>query len=325
MESGGSNMTQNLPADSPAEIAASDPNILYVGRWDQSQSEIAHGNWTGHYLRAKFTGTSVSVKLRNGTKLAVSIDGEPIRFVIAKAGVTRLNEQPLKPGEHLLQLGSGGQNEEVAFQGLVLDSAAATKPVDPKLIIEFIGDSITTMFVGNNFAWATAGMLGCDLTQISFSGVALTSGYGCLADKVGQDTQYFCLKNFNHLKEDPQIPWSFSYTPKIVVILLGQNDQCGKTPSAIFTDTYTRFVKNIRAKFPDAMFVVMRTFGGPYEKEIAAAATSLRQEDPKVHYVDTTGWLSKEDFVDGIHPNASGHLKAARKLANALAPVLQEN
>ena len=318
-------MTQPPPSDAPTEIAVSDPNILYVGRWDRSQPEVAHGYWTGHYLRTKFKATSVSVRLQVGTKLAVSIDGEPIRFVSANAGVTRLHEQPLKPGDHLLQLGSGGQNYEVAFQGLLLDPGAEIKPVEPKPIIEFIGDSITTMFVGSNFAWAAAGMLDCDLTQISFSGVALTTGYGCLADKVGQDTQYFCLKNYNHLNESPQIPWNFSYKPKIVVILLGQNDQCGNTPPATFTDTYIRFVRKIRAKFPDATFVIMRTFGGPYEKEIAAAAAALRQRDPKVHYADTTGWLADKDFVDGIHPNASGHLKAARKLANALAPVLKVN
>jgi hypothetical protein len=195
-----------LATQPTTEVLATDPNITYIGRWDRSQPGIACGNWTGHYLRTKFTGTTVSVQLQNGTRLAVSIDGEPIRFVTANAGVTLLNEQPLKPGDHLLQVGSGGQNEEVAFQGLVLDSGATTKPLTPKPIIEFIGDSITTAFVGSNFAWATAGMLGCDLTQISFSGIALTNGYGCLPDKVGQDTQYFRLKNFNHRKESPQTP-----------------------------------------------------------------------------------------------------------------------
>ncbi len=314
-----------LPSGPPVEVSSSDPNILFVGRWDRSEPEIAHGNWTGHYLRTKFTGTSVSVKLREGTQLAVSIDGEPVRFIKAKAGMTPLNEQPLKSGEHSLQIGSGGQNHEVTFQGLLLDPNAETKPVEPKPVIEFIGDSITAMFVGNNFAWATAGMLDCDLTQISFSGVALTSGFGCLPDKVGQDVQYFQLKNFNHLKENPRTPWSFSYTPEMVVILLGQNDQCGKEPSATFIESYISFVKNIRAKFPDARIVMMRTFGGPYAKEIASASETLRQTDPKVHYVDTTGWLGKEDFVDGIHPNAVGHLKAARRLADALAPVLQES
>jgi lysophospholipase L1-like esterase len=318
----GASVDFKLATQPSTEVLATDPNITYIGRWDRSQPQIAYGYWTGHYLRTKFTGTSVSVRLEKGTRLAVSIDGEPIRFVPANAGVTPLSEQPLNPGDHLLQVGSGSQNEEVAFQGLALDSGATTKPVEPKPIIEFIGDSITTMFVGNNFAWATAGMLGCDLTQISFSGIALTNGYGCLPDKVGQDTQYFRLKNFNHLQEIPQVPWNFSYTPKMVVILLGQNDQCGNAPSVTFTDSYIAFVRNIRAKFPAAPIVMMRTYGGPYEMEIAAAAATLRQGDPTVHYVDTTGWLGSEDFLDGIHPNASGHLKAARQLANALAPLL---
>ena len=314
-----------LPVGSPTDVGSNDPNITYVGRWDRSQPEVAYGYWTGHYLRTKFSGTSVSVRLQKGTRLAVSIDGDPVKFVTAKTGLTQLNEQPLKHGEHLLQVGSGGQNEELAFQGLVLDSGATTKPVEQKPIIEFIGDSITTMFVGGNFAWATAGMLGCDLTQISFSGIALTNGYGCLPDKVGQDTQYFRLKNFNHLQEIPQVPWNFSYTPKMVVILLGQNDQCGNAPSVTFTNSYIAFVKNIRTKFPKAPIVMMRTFGGPYELEIAAAAATLRQGDPKVHYVDTTGWLGIEDFIDGIHPNSGGHLKAALHLANALSPILSGN
>jgi hypothetical protein len=246
-----------------------------------------------------------------------------MRFVGAATGVTRLNEKPLKPGDHLLRLGSGGQNEEVAFQGLLLDPGAMTKPVDPKPIIEFIGDSITTMFVGNDFAWETAGMLGCDQTQISFSGVALTDGYGCLHSKVGLESAYFLLKNYNHIDEKPEVPWNFSYTPAMVVILLGQNDQCGKTPSETFIAAYQKLVTGIRAKFPQAPIVMMRTLGGPYEKEIVAAYEALHQTDPDVHYVDTTGWLNKEDFVDGIHPNDGGHLKIARKLADEIAPFLK--
>jgi lysophospholipase L1-like esterase len=68
---------------------------------------------------------------------------------------------------------------------------------------------------------------------------------------------------------------------------------------------------------------MMRTYGGPYEQEIAAAAATFGQADPNVHYVDTTGWLGPEDFIDGIHPNSGGHLKAARQLANALSPILR--
>jgi lysophospholipase L1-like esterase len=317
------------PAASPAastapgpavEVRGSDPNILYLGRWDLTDSGVALGYWNGHYVRTKFSGTSVGVRLRNPVQLAVSIDGEPLRFINAQAGVTLLNDKPLKPGDHPLQIGSGGQNYEVAFQGLVLDPGAMTKPVTARPVIEFIGDSITTG-VGSNYAWCAAEMLGRDHTQIAFSGVALTNNYGC-SSKIGMDVQYFRLKNYNHSKDDPQLPWRFSYTPEVVVINLGQNDQCGKAPPEAVTASYMQFVKNIRARFPDAPILMMRPFGGPYEKAIREAWEILRQTDPKVTFVDTTGWLGKDDYVDGIHPNATGHLKAARLLANAIAPML---
>ena len=57
-----------------------------------------------------------------------------------------------------------------------------------------------------NYAWESAEMLGADHTQIAFSARALTTGYGCADDKTGLDTQYFQLKNFNHLDDKPQTP-----------------------------------------------------------------------------------------------------------------------
>ena len=40
--------------------------------------------------------------------------------------------------------------------------------------------------------------------------------------------------------------------------------------------------------------------------------------DANVFYVDTTGWLQRGDFTDGLHPNVEGGAKAADKLAAAL-------
>jgi hypothetical protein len=68
--------------------------------------------------------------------------------------------------------------------------------------------------------------------------------------------------------------------------------------------------------------VMLRTLGGPYEQEIRGPWMELRKTDPKFHCVDTTGWLVSEDYVDGIHPKANGHLKLARLFFNELAPIL---
>ncbi len=174
-----------------------------------------------------------------------------------------------------------------------------------------------------NYCWLTGEALGVDHTQISFSARALTSGYGCGDDKAGLDVQYFRLKNFNYGDDSPPVPWDFSYTPKIVVINLGQNDQCGSESSETMTASYVGFMQKIRAKFPQAQIAALRTFGGPYEASIRQAVATLTSTgDRKVHYIDTTGWLEKDDFKDGIHPNDAGNVKAARRLAPLLRPLL---
>ena len=302
-----------------------DPDIRYIGRWDKGKPADYHGYWTDCYLRTRFTGTTVGIRLDGGTQLIVSIDGEKDRVVNAGPGVTALNPAPLKPGLHTLLVGSAGQNYEVGFQGLTLAPGAYTVAALPHPLIEFVGDSITTIFSDGNYSWMTGAALGCDHTQISFSGVALTSGYGCLSDKTGLNLQYFRLKNFNHLADAPPVPWDFTaYTPKIVVINLGQNDQCGGEPALTMTASMENFVRAIRAKFPAAQIVVMRPFGGPFAADEAAAVQELNAGgDSRVHYVDTTGWLDpKTDFGDGVHPNPAGQAKAAQRLIPLLRPLL---
>lgn len=302
-----------------------DPHLLYIGRWDRSVPEVAHGYWTDVYLRTCFTGTSLGIRLDGGTQLLVSIDGETPRVVNAGQGVTALNAAPLTGKTHTLLVGSAGQNYEVGFQGLVLAPGAKTMPAIRLPLIEFVGDSITTIYSNGNYSWQAATALHADHTQVSFSGVALTSGYGCLPDKTGLNLQYFRLKNFNHLTDAPPVPWDFTaYTPKIVVINLGQNDQCGGEPALTMKASMENFVRAVRAKFPVAQIVIMRPFGGPFAADEQAAVQELNAGgDARVHYVDTTGWLdAKTDFGDGIHPNPAGQAKAAQRLIPLLRPLL---
>ena len=214
------------------------------------------------------------------------------------------------------------------FQGLTLDAGASTRPAPTRPIVEFVGDSITTgggqTLPGTvNYAWESTEALGADHVQIAFSARALTTGYGCADDKAGLDTQYFQLKNFNHLSDKPQTPWDFSYAPSVIVINLGQNDQCGGEPEAVMTASYVGFVQKLRAKFPQAQIAALRPFGGPFEAAIRKAVETLTVAgDSRVHYLDTTGWLDKGDFVDGIHPTEAGHAKVAQRLIPLLRPLL---
>ena len=310
------------------DVPLGDPNLRFIGRWDKSEPGHYHSHWGGAYLRTNFSGASVAVKLAQSTSLVVSIDGEPPRAVNAAQGITFLDSaaQPLSPGTHSLLLGSAGQNSELLLQGLQLDVGAKTLPSPPRPIIEFIGDSITA-FGGPdgvpiaNYAWQSAEALGADHTQIAFSGVALTSGFGCLPDKTGQDVQSFRLKNFNHL--DDKTPWNSSYQPAMVVINLGQNDQCGSEPNETLTASYLSFLRALRAKLPRTQIVALRPFGGPYADAIRKAVETFGANgDKKVGFVDTSGWLEKDDYLDGVHPTLPSNVKVARLLAPILKTML---
>jgi lysophospholipase L1-like esterase len=312
----------------PVEIPVNDPHLLYFGRWDLSNPAQPHSHWTGAYIRTRFTGTSVGISLPNDAPLAVSIDNEAIRPLEAKRGDTPLNLKPLKPGTHSLLVGPGEGNE-LSFKGLLLDSGASTQAVAARPIIEFVGDSITwgtgpDGMWSVNWAWQSAESLDCDHAQIAQSARALTTGYGCADEHTGMDKQYFMLKNFGYVHDNPQVPWNFSYTPVMVVINLGQNDACGNEPDNVFTPNYVNFVKNIRAKFPNASIVALRMFGGDhFGRDTLQAVETLEGEgDKNVHFVDTQGWLDKEDFADGVHPNGHGNLKITARLVEALRPFL---
>lgn len=298
-----------------------DPHLQFIGRWDKSNPAERHSYWTAPYLRTGFTGTSVSIRLAEGTTLNVSLDGETPRTLSAGAGVTVLNAAPLAPGRHTLLVGGAAQNEEVRFLGLGLAPGAATVAVPVRPLIEFVGDSITAGGA-DNYAWLAAEALGCDHAQIAFSGVALTSGYGCVS-KVGLDAMYFRLKNYNHLDEAPPVPWQPAAAPRVLVINLGQNDQCGNEPADVMTASYARFLRHLRAIYPKTQLVALRPFGGPYAASIRQAVTAVRASgDARVQYVDTTGWLAPADFRDGIHPNTLGNQKVAARLAPLLKPLL---
>jgi lysophospholipase L1-like esterase len=312
-----------------ASVPPTDKNLRYIGRWDRSDPTNSHGDWIGSYVRVDFTGTSVAVNLGGNHGLDVVIDGEPTRAVVGGPGIVALNPAPLSPGVHTLLVGvKGGGGWD--FKGLALDAGAKTKAPIKRPIIESIGDSITSGSPGpieaaGNYTWLTAEALGCDHTQISWPGRALTTGYGCQDDKRGLDKQYFQTKCF--YDSGPDTPWDFStYTPKIVVINLGQNDGCGGESNETFLASYTGFLKSIRAKLPKAQIVALRPFGGGYASAVQQAVAAVNAGgDTAVHYVDTTGWLDNPaDFVDGVHPNDQGDHKLMLRLVPIYKPLLSK-
>ncbi|BBC30308.1 Aromatic ring-opening dioxygenase LigA [Streptomyces graminofaciens] len=304
----------------PGDGSVSDPHIAYVGRWDTSSGTTAVANWTGAYLQTAFTGTTVKVKARDAVNFYVSVDGGPDVFHAGVRGTVNLTPQPLPAGTHTLRITY--RSGDTVFQGLVLDSGARTiAPDTPSGLIEFVGDSITAgaltdRLALDSYAWKTGERLGMRHTQVARAGYCLVAQSGC----TGLSCQFF--KSAGTGGTD----WDFSrYRASAVVINLGTNDIGHGVSGAAFQSAYTTFLRDIRAKYPNAVLFAVQTLKKRYVTETRAAVTARTNAgDTKVRYVDTSGWLTDgTDYEDGNgHPNEAGHTKFANRLAPVVSTAL---
>lgn len=316
------------------QVPLSDPNLRFVGRWDKSNSTQYTSYFPGAYLTTRFTGSTVKLNLGpTPTTFRYVIDGVSSTYWNGAGKDVNLTTTPLSSGTHTLQIAAEWENTELQVQGLVLDENASTQPPDARPLIEFVGDSITTGYSSKttaltSYAWRAAEQLGADHTQIAYPSITLVQGYHYSYNHLpGMETLYTKLQAGSHCLtfECTNVPaWNFAnYTPKLVVVNLGTNDNNTGTPRDKFQDTYTRFLASIRARFPDAEIFAMVPFGQYYaEQTVAAVNARLAAGDAKVHYIKTEGWLSASDFADGVHPTDGGHAKAAQQLVSHLQPYM---
>ncbi|MDR0405645.1 MAG: hypothetical protein LBH54_02495, partial [Clostridiales bacterium] len=237
-----------------AVFTPGDANIGYAGRWDRSDASRYVSHWARAYFKARFTGTTVKLKLGGPVNLGVSIDGAPETiyeyndwYDVPKedgggTGVYDLTPAaPLAPGEHTLIVSTLDGYDKMYFKGLVLDGDAALLPaVMSEDSIEFIGDSITNEY--RSYAWKVSRELGAENTTDAFAGVPLCNeswGYG-----VDMGDLYF------KLDRDGTTDWTFppAREPDVIVINLGTNDR--DTAAETVLADYITFLRNVRLRNP---------------------------------------------------------------------------
>ncbi|GIH02163.1 hypothetical protein Rhe02_02300 [Rhizocola hellebori] len=308
-------------AAAPGDGSPGDTNISYLGRWDKTSSTFYASNWAGAYLRTGFTGTTVRIRQRNSVEFWASIDNRPFVKFTGVSGTVNLTPTPLAAGNHTLVVNyrqrAGSYNGDAVFGGLVLDAGATTLalPVRPK-VLEFVGDSITAGTLSSNLAltdygWLTGERLGTEHTQIAIGGACLVAAAdGCW----GMEQRYFKIDAASSAN------WDFSrYQANVVVINLGTNDVGHSVTGAQFQSSYTAFLRNIRARYPVATILALKTFRGRYITETQNAVTAVNNAgDRNVFFVNTDGWLTADGLADAVHPNDLGH----QQITNRLAPII---
>ena len=323
-------------------IPATDGAILYVGRWGRveragrtsmatvSSSSQIDITFTGQHIAGLFSLDGINslpqiyVRIDNGPWALFTIDRTRIEFYGGD----------LPQGEHRLEmavkfvdwhanrwvppLASG-----VVFQGLELDSGAAVVSTSRRAqpLIQFFGDSITEgeRVLGiadgaagsdalKTYAWLAGEALGSTHVQIAFGG----QGVICPAPGDVPPAILSFAWNFGGSPAD------FSHLPDFLVINQGAND--GPYPSNEFIEAYVKFLQEARRYCPHTLILALRPFGGQHGDDVAEAVRTMA--DPLIVFVDTTGWVGKDDYTDGIHPNIAGSRKAAACLEEILKPYI---
>ncbi|HLZ62979.1 MAG TPA: GDSL-type esterase/lipase family protein [Ktedonosporobacter sp.] len=306
--------------------AVNDANIKYVGRWDTGSSTVVKSYWGGAYFKTGFTGTTVKIQLAAPVTIWVSIDGTDTRYENV-SGLVDLTPTPLVARKHFLRVAAQSEKDSIQFQGLVLDAGASTfaPPLSSKLI-EFVGDSITAGWLDtrralSDYAWIVGERLSMEHTQIAQPGICLIDGVQCYSNyPIGMSQQFFKTQTVDTPNSSN---WDFSrYQPEAVVINLGTNEHWTGQSDVLFEKTYINFLQRMRTTYPNALIFVLRTFGGhKVDQTMSAVQSLIATEEENVSYIDSTDWLSKDDYVsDGVHPNDEGQVK----IADALEPILAE-
>ncbi|RLC33361.1 MAG: hypothetical protein DRZ76_04430, partial [Candidatus Nealsonbacteria bacterium] len=355
------------PSNTPTVIYTpndpEDPHIQYYGRWDFTDPKNPVGNWGCIYIKTKFQGTSIKMKLNDsGSYFQYSIDGGPMNIISINSQTEYTLATGLADTVHTLEFyrRSGGSFGRTTFSGFVLDPGKVLVDPGPKpeRKIEVIGDSISVGF-GNEGSGGTsastengymaygpqlARMFGAQWSIIAHSGQGIYRNlYESIPPTQDNMTDEFLLTLFPIWPEMPNVLWDFNkYKPDVFIIFLGTNDFSGSPPYPSQTDfelAYSDFIDFVRTQYPDTYIFCVGPlvptgdgyyFGDQWDdcrayiKNVVDAKNA--EGDFKVYYCDTSGGGNDwwlPDQSDYIGDWTHPTVEGHTKIANRLYNIIK--
>ena len=332
-----------LPARAIVDVPADDPSIQYYGRFDFTNPKKPRCDWPGTSIQARFTGTTITVKISGGANdFNVIVDGVWKSKLTVDGKTSQVAAEGLAEGTHTLVLSkrTEGFNGISTFEGFQLPDgkAMAAPPARPAHRIQYIGDSFTVGY-GDE-----ANVLSCpDRRPFDNNYVA----YGPIAARA-LDAEYSVQAvsgiGMVHNNSDPSqisarpMPSYFENTlfgadapkwdmakwiPEVIVIALGTNDfsTAVKPTQAQYATAYKDFLKKIRAWYPSAQILCLTYAVDNYQKAYVdtIVAEAAAAGDAKIHRTHMPTLNAATDLGCDYHPNVSGQ----QKYADALIPILR--
>ncbi len=303
---------------SPLAVDPTNAALLYSpGNWDV-KTGLARTNHSGAYLRTLFTGTSAAITFNTAPNSSPfpqvwgRVDNGPWqKFTLAAGNPTWQLATGLASRAHLLELivksRSGYQDQfttpaaVVQISGLVFGvGATLSLPLRRSKTILVLGDSISegdsSVFAGTSsndpdgddvlgsYSYALSTAVDAEVGIIAFPGTGIVA--------VGASAAL--PSTYNKIFADTARSIS-ALAPDLIIYNQGTNDGTTNIVSA-----YTGVVQAIMALAPNCRHLLLRPFNGNQAANVQATVTAIA--DPRVTYVDTTGWWSSSDSPDGLHP-----------------------
>lgn len=300
--------------------------LRYSGRIDFTDKKAPVMVFPCSYIAFRFTGNRLRVKVENKhayweNYIGYILDGVQHSVHLEKQGKQTLN----------IEVGStaNGVHEFMLFKRMdachhlvilgfeVADGAEFLDPPSAKdRRIEVYGDSVSAGevseavdYVGKedpehngeysnswySYAWMTARRLGAELHDIAQGGIALLDHTGWFAapEYIGMEQVYDKI-TYNPELGDCRL-WDFSaYTPHVVVIAIGQNDNHpddymavdpGGARAQYWKNHYEQFVRAIREKYKNTTIILATTIlqhDAHWDEAIDEVCKKI--DDPKVHH-----------------------------------------
>ena len=286
------------------KILPNNSSLIYSGRIDLSGPFAIGWTYPGTFVRMKFKGTQLFIHVRNkhnywNNYLGVAEGDAQTKLLLPEEGEATI-EIPLQTTQDNIHEVTIFKRQDACHELTILGfeincntddecELLEASPLPPRRI-EVYGDSVSAGEVSEavdyvakadpehngeysnswySYAWMTARMLNAQIHDIAQGGIALMDGQGWFhePDQIGMESAWNKIrfnKTFGELTE-----WDFNqYTPQVVVVAIGQNDNhpfdymsedymCEK--AILWREHYTEFLKKLRQVYPKASVVCCTT------------------------------------------------------------------
>ncbi|UYY57616.1 SGNH/GDSL hydrolase family protein [Sphingomonas sp. S2-65] len=270
--------------------------------------------WPGVYFEGRFEGDDVTVAVESGhDHFRVLVDGKE-RATLTKPGTVRFTISGLKPGPHRIRLEKLTESQQGSsrFLGFFTHGRALAAEARARQV-EFIGDSYTVGY-GNLSAEQTcteeqvhdrtdtqaafgpvvARRLNADYRVIAFSGRGVVRNYNGIVPGESLPVLYPRAIPGEPAATAPDAAWR----PQTIVINLGTNDfstplhpgEAWQDDAALhqaYRERYVAFVKELRAKQPQARVILMAP--ERFYADVAAVAKATGATPVKFGPLELTG------------------------------------